>query len=293
MLNVLSLFDGLSGGQIALNKAGIKYDSYYASEVDPHAIKVANFNYPNTIHIGDVTQVKSSELPDIQLLIGGSPCQGFSFAGKQLNFDDPRSKLFFEYVRLLEECKPQYFLLENVRMKKESEDVITSILGVKPIEINSSLLSGQLRKRLYWTNIPDVTMPIDKGIVLKDLLESGSVDRDKSLCLTARYAGYQGSQSYLRRRYFGKSMGQAVFENTTPSEQKEMWKEDPYQEFETNGRIRALTIREMERLQTLPEGYVNGLVSDSEAKKMIGNGWTIDVIAHFFKNINDDILKKN
>jgi DNA (cytosine-5)-methyltransferase 3A len=123
--NVLSLFDGISCGQIALNRAGIKYGNYYASEIDKHAIKVTQHNYPNTIQLGDVTKVKGNELPQVALLMGGSPCQGFSFAGKGLNFEDPRSKLFFEYVRLLKETKPKYFLLENVRMKQECQDVIT------------------------------------------------------------------------------------------------------------------------------------------------------------------------
>ena len=128
---VLSLFDGMSCGQIALERAGIKVDNYYASEVDKYAIKVAKENYPNTVHIGDVTKVNGGDLPKIDLLIGGSPCQGFSFAGKQLNFDDPRSRLFFEYVRLMRECSPKYFLLENVKMKKEYQDVISNVLGVE------------------------------------------------------------------------------------------------------------------------------------------------------------------
>ena len=153
-MNVLSLFDGMSCGQIALNRAGINYDNYFASEIDKYAIKVTKNNYPDTIHIGNVLDVKSEDLPGIDLLIGGSPCQGFSFAGKQLNFNDPRSKLFFEFVRLLEECKPKYFLLENVKMKKEYQNIITEMLGVEPIEINSNLVSAQNRKRLYWTNIP-------------------------------------------------------------------------------------------------------------------------------------------
>ncbi len=169
-MNVLSLFDGMSCGQIALNRAGIPYEKYYASEIDKHAIKVAQHNYPDTIQLGSVIDIKGTELPKIDLLIGGSPCQGFSFAGKQLNFEDPRSKLFFEFVRLLRECKPKYFLLENVKMKKEYQDVITEHLGVEPIEINSALLSAQNRKRLYWTNIPGVTIPKDKGILLKDIV---------------------------------------------------------------------------------------------------------------------------
>jgi DNA (cytosine-5)-methyltransferase 3A len=170
-MNVLSLFDGMSCGQIALNRLGIKYNNYYAAEIDKYAIEVTKKNYPNTIHLGDVTKVKATDLEPIDLLMGGSPCQGFSFAGKQLNFDDPRSALFFEFVRLLKECKPKYFLLENVRMKKIYQDVITEHLGVEPIMINSSLLSAQNRLRLYWTNIPGVKQPEDKGLVLRDILE--------------------------------------------------------------------------------------------------------------------------
>lgn len=166
-MNVLSIFDGMSCGRIALERAGIKVDNYYASEIDKYAIQIAKKNYPDIIHIGDVTKVKANDLPKIDLLIGGSPCQGFSFAGKQLNFEDERSKLFFEFVRLLEECKPKYFLLENVKMKKEYQDIISSYLGVEPIKINSSLVSAQNRERLYWTNIPNIRQPEDKGIFIK------------------------------------------------------------------------------------------------------------------------------
>jgi DNA (cytosine-5)-methyltransferase 3A len=160
----------MSCGQIALNRAGIKYENYFASEIDKYAIKVTQHNYPNTIQLGSVIDVKGSDLPKIDLLFGGSPCQGFSFAGKQLNFEDPRSKLFFEFVRLVKECNPTYFLLENVKMKKEYQDIITEHLGVEPIEINSNLVSGQNRKRIYWTNIPNVTQPNDKCILLKDIV---------------------------------------------------------------------------------------------------------------------------
>jgi len=153
-MNVLSLFDGISCGQIALNRVNVKYDNYFASEIDKHAIKVAMLNYPNTIQLGNVTQVEAKNLPKLDLLMGGSPCQGFSFAGKQLNFDDPRSKLFFEFVRLLKEADPKYFLFENVRMKKEYQDIISCNIGVEPIEINSLSFSMQNRKRNYWTNIP-------------------------------------------------------------------------------------------------------------------------------------------
>ena len=190
-LNVLSLFDGMSCGQIALERAGIKVNNYFASEIDKYAIQVAKHNYPNMQHIGDVTQVKAIELPKIDLLIGGSPCQGFSFAGKQLNFDDPRSKLFFEFVRLKNECKPKYFLLENVKMKKEYQEVITEHLGVEPIEINSNLLSAQNRKRIYWTNIPGVTIPNDKGILLKDIVHENADNQlsEKELDYMLRSSG--------------------------------------------------------------------------------------------------------
>ena len=170
-INVLSLFDGMSCGQIALDRLGIEVDKYYASEIDKYAMTIAKKNYPNILHIGDVTQVDGTKLDKIDLMIGGSPCQGFSFAGKQLNFKDPRSALYFEFVRLLKETKPKYFLLENVRMKKEFQAIITKDLGVEPIMINSSLLSAQNRVRLYWTNIPNITQPKDLGILLKDVLQ--------------------------------------------------------------------------------------------------------------------------
>ena len=172
-MNVLSLFDGMSCGQQALQRAGIKVNNYYACEIDKYAIQVAQKNFPNTMQLGDVQDMKIPNYREgsIDLLVGGSPCQGFSFAGRQLNFTDPRSKLFFEFVKVLEKLKPKYFLLENVRMKKESEHIITKYLGVEPIAINSALVSAQNRNRLYWTNIPNVTQPQDKNIVLADILE--------------------------------------------------------------------------------------------------------------------------
>ena len=195
-INVLSLFDGMSCGQIALNKLGIKYDKYFACEIDKYAMQVTQHNFPDTIQLGDVQFVTKETFGThkIDLVIGGSPCQGFSFAGKQLNFEDPRSALFFEFVRLVKELKPKYFLLENVKMKKEYQNVITQYMGVEPIEINSALVSAQNRRRLYWTNIPNIEQPEDKGIVLKDIIESGyvddrMVDKGKSYCLTARYSG--------------------------------------------------------------------------------------------------------
>ena len=185
-MNVLSLFDGMSCGRIALDRLGIEVDTYYASEIDKYAIAVAKENYPDTIHVGDITQLDPKDFQDIDLVLAGSPCQGFSFAGKQLAFDDPRSALFFEFIRLLKAIKPKYFLLENVRMKQQYIDVITQQVSecypdhegndlfdskIEPILINSALLSAQSRQRLYWTNIPGITQPEDLGIVLKDILE--------------------------------------------------------------------------------------------------------------------------
>ena len=203
-MNVLSLFDGMSCGQIALNKLGINYDKYFACEIDKYAMEVTQHNFPDTIQMGDVQFVTKETFGahKIDLIMGGSPCQGFSFAGKQLNFDDPRSALFFEFVRLVKELKPKYFLLENVVMKQEYQDVISKYMGCEPIKINSALVSAQTRKRLYWTNIPGILQPEDKGIVLKDIVQDGMAgenpvkhtDRnrrhlrdvnDKSLCAAA------------------------------------------------------------------------------------------------------------
>ena len=183
-MNVLSLFDGMSCGQIALDRLGIKVDNYYASEIDKYGIQIAQKNFPDTIQLGDVKDIKGKDLPEIDLIVAGSPCQGFSFAGKQLAFDDPRSALFFEFVRILKEVKPKYFLLENVRMKKEFQAVISEqvsniypectnggLFGIEPILINSALVSAQNRNRLYWTNIPGIEQPDDLGIVLRDVLE--------------------------------------------------------------------------------------------------------------------------
>lgn len=199
-MNVLSLFDGMSCGQLALNRVGIKPTNYYACEIDKYAIQITQKNYPNTIQLGDVQNINTKDLPKIDLLMGGSPCQGFSFAGSQLAFDDPRSKLFFEFVKLLKELKPKNFLLENVRMKKEYLSIITEHLGVEPILINSALVSAQNRQRYYWTNLK-VEQPKDRGIVLKDILQNETNElpvkdtkrnqrhyrkgNQKSLCMTA------------------------------------------------------------------------------------------------------------
>ena len=219
-MNVLSLFDGMSCTQIALKNLGIKVDKYYASEIDKYAIQITQKNFPDTVQLGDVKDIKGKDLPEIDLIVAGSPCQGFSFAGKQLAFDDPRSALFFEFVRILREVKPKYFLLENVRMKKEFQAVISEqvsniypeytsggLFNIEPILINSALVSAQNRNRLYWTNIPGIEQPDDLGIVLRDVLEDSFVaDRNKSYCIDANY--YKGGNP---KNYFKKSRRQLVF----------------------------------------------------------------------------------
>ena len=369
-MNVLSLFDGMSCGQQALERADIKVDNYFASEIDKYAIQIAEKNYPKTKHLGDVTQVSKfwteHKFPKVDLLIGGSPCQSFSYAGNQLAFDDPRGKLFFEYIKIKDLLKPKYFLLENVKMKQEYVDIISEYLGVEPIEINSALVSAQHRKRLYWTNIPNITQPADKKILLKDVLECGCVDRNKSYCLDANY--FKGGNLKL---YFEKYRRQLVFdrclqvgeadvnghdiikrvyskEGKAPSlnsmnggnrepkvycggaivgrrlDDKGIRKDEQLelpmvQCLEVNdkqksrslstitkdtvvsplpkGRYpdaygkykdlwRKLTPLECERLQTIKDNYTAG-VSNSQRYKMLGNGWTVDVIAHILKGIKD------
>jgi DNA (cytosine-5)-methyltransferase 3A len=298
-MNVLSLFDGISCGQIALNKANIPYNNYFASEIDKNAIKVTQHHYPNTIQLGDVTKIDVSNLPKIDLLIGGSPCQGFSFAGKQLNFDDPRSKLFFEFVRLINECKPKYFLLENVVMKKEYEDIITEYLGVAPIKINSSLVSAQNRVRLYWTNIPGVGIPEDRGITLNDVLEIDSNANPAAIrgrrlnkaTIIGRRLNEAGKRSDYNKDIPITQCLEVRATNTNKSNCLTTVDKDNVltplpigrhpNAFKDKLSFRYYSLLEYERLQTLPEGYTN-LVSVSQAKKMIGNAWTVDVIAHIF-----------
>lgn len=289
-MNVLSLFDGMSCGQIALERAGIKVDNYFASEIDKNAIKVTLDNYPNTVQLGSVIDVKSENLPKIDLLIGGSPCQGFSFAGKQLNFEDPRSKLFFEFVRLLKDCKPKYFLLENVEMKKDYQDVITRYLGVEPIKINSSLVSSQNRPRIYWTNIVYKLEIEDKGILLRDIIDYSS---NYNFIAAEKTANRKHTKNYLQYDINGKGHGsqdqRAYYLNgkhgcldTGASGKAKILLED--------GKVRKATRIECERMQTVPDNYTR-VVTESQAKSMLGNGWTVDVIVEIFKNIKS--AKKN
>lgn len=354
---VLSLFDGMSCGQIALQKLGIKVKKYYAAEIDKHAIKVAQHNFPETIQLGDVTHIKGSDLDKIDLIIGGSPCQGFSFAGKQLAFDDPRSKLFFEFVRLKNECSPRYFFLENVKMKKEYEFIISQYMGINPIEINSALLSAQNRVRLYWTNIgaePQglfgdldciIPQPKDKGILLKHILEDevdekyylsdkmidtikkhgaiNTLNYEKSNCILASYHKMGGrDQQYISKDSLVKQLNPSKESGgVQPYQQNRVYDEEGicpalladmssgthaiYQRgrgfnkggehteksppitsnaWEQNNTLanRRLTPIECERLQTVPDNYT-ACVSDTQRYRMLGNGWTVDVIAYIFE----------
>ncbi len=318
-MNILSLFDGISCGRVALERAGIKVDKYYASEIDKYAIKISEKNYPDIIHLGDVNNWKEWNLPKIDLIMGGSPCQGFSRAGKGLNFEDPRSKLFFEFVNILNFYKPKYFLLENVLMKKESVDVITEYLGVEPVMINSSLVSAQNRKRLYWANF-EITQPEDKGIFIKDILESDV----KPIVLHNLYGGFKETKPRvfteksptIRTSAGGGHIPSAVkvgnlyekggqngviysTEGKSPSlvagtgitGRKISSGNSPKMYISQNKAWRRLSPVECERLQTLPDNYTEG-VSDTQRYKGIGNGWTVDVIAHIFRKLPLDKNKK-
>lgn len=297
-LKVVSVYDGISCGMEALKRANIQIERYVAYEIEESAIKISKHNHDNIEHCGDIFNGDFTQYKDFDLLIGGSPCTYWSVArtnvGRETTSDGFGFELFKQYIRALEESGCKYFLYENnFSIHKDIKAEITKYLGVEPILINSNLVSAQGRKRLYWTNIPNVIQPKDKQILLKDIIESGYVDRDKSLCIARRTVGNKGSQAYMRRRYFGKSFAQMVFENCTPESQKELWKLDPKAEFETDGYIRPLTIKEMERLQTLPDDYTkaDGL-SETQRGEGIGNGWTVEVIAHILSNIKQTIHNK-
>ena len=278
-LNVtLSLFDGISCGQEALKKAGISTRIFLASEIEKYPKMITRKNHPLTVQLGDVTKVVADDLPHVNLLMGGSPCQGFSFAGKQLNFDDPRSALFFEFVRLLKECKPDYFLLENVMMKQEYQDIITEHLGVEPVMINSALVSAQNRKRLYWTNIPGVDQPKDKGILLKDVLEDGIASdemttKGKSYCLTARYSG-------------------AVAWNSIEKKQRTMVKTEPTEP-------KVLIIPEQVRVRKhevdikgLQHCLLNALANSNKNKKQVAKELNdkFSTVEHYFRKVGSEFF---
>lgn len=278
-MKVLSLFDGMSCGQIALNRIGVKPSTYYASELDKYAIKVTQANYPETVQLGDVTQWREWDIDwsSIDLLIGGSPCQGFSFAGKQLAFDDPRSKLFFVYVDILNHIKsvnPDVkFMLENVKMKKEYLTVISEQLGVEPVFINSALVSAQNRQRYYWCNW-EVTQPEDSQLLIECLqIDSFELINDRMM----RVQGGQAKIKAFRKnvRLVNQKHKTLTATGMRPAcsggcniKHGENW----------------LMVNPIgaERLQTVPDNYTNH-VSNTQRYKMLGNGWTVDVVAHIFK----------
>ena len=300
-INVLSLFDGISCGQVALQRAGIKVNNYFASEIDKHAIKVTQSNHPNTKQIGDVTKVKGAELPKIDLLIGGSPCQGFSFSGKQLNFEDPRSKLFFEFVRLLNELNPKYWLLENVVMKQEYQDVISQHLGVEPVKLNSSLTSAQNRVRLYWANF-DITEPNDKGIGLEDILEDTQMigpsairgrRLNKATILGRRLDERGKRQDYdksvpitqcleVRASNRDKSNCLTTVAKDTVLTTMEIGRHPDA--FNRKLPFRNYTKIERCRLMNLPDNYCDE-ISDNQTVKATGNGWEVGMITHIFNQM--------
>jgi DNA (cytosine-5)-methyltransferase 3A len=310
-LNVLGIFDGIATGRYSSEIAGIHVDKYFASEINANAIKISEKNYPDIIQLGDVTQVDVSKLPKIDLLIGGSPCQGFSRAGLCLNFDDPRSKLFFEYVRILNEIRkvnPDVkFILENVEMKKEWVEVINDHLGVEGYSINSKLLSAHNRPRMYWTNI-DFKKPIDDaGVKLLDILEevdtTGFINHNGILFDPRIREDCRNLVSVVNgevRISQATKLGYAVAENgdgvsldfpTSKTRRGRVIKgkssclttsSEPL--VYVNGAIRWLTITEKERLQTLPDGYTEG-VSYGARVEALGNGWTAEVITHILKGL--------
>lgn len=322
-MNVLSLFDGMSCGQISLNKLGIKYDNYYASEIDKYAIQVTKHNYPQTKHIGSITEINSNEFKDIDLLMGGSSCQNFSFAGNRIGMSTEdnieitnleqylelknngfkfsgESYLFWEYVRVLKEVKPKYFLLENVKMVKKWEDVITKAVGVDPIEINSKNISGQNRPRLYWTNIPNITQPEYKDITIKDIVEDSvdekyymkynyndyknrlssidSNDLDSSSCIQIAELEMKAIES-IKRVYSTNGKSPCLTTSQGGHRQAKILET-------SSGRVRKLTPLEYERLQTVPDNYTS-ILSNAQRYKVLGNGWTVDVIAHIFKGLKN------
>lgn len=308
-MNVLSLFDGISCGQLALQRAGIKVAQYFASEIDTSAIAVTQKQFPTTIQLGDVQKIKSCDLPKIDLLIGGSPCQGFSKAGLQLNFDDNRSKLFFEFVRLLKECKPTHFLLENVEMKKEWVDIISSYLGVNPVLIDSANFSAQQRKRLYWTNLVfDHNLPTNNDCV-SDILEP---EVDDKFFLKHEKVFHLFIDNHTNKRkvgFYNNSHQDTVILHINNKSYTVLCKHFPFylipilensnqknihrkieqctsfmvtlkneSQNYIRYKLRKLTPLECERLQTLPDNYTLGF-SDTARYKMLGNCWTVDVIA--------------
>ena len=282
-MKVLSLCDGMSCCHIALDKANIPVKEYYAAEIKEIAIRVTKDNYPNTIHIGDVHKISYKDgvlhtengdynVGKIDLVAFGSPCQSFSQAMKthmRIGLEDKeRSGLFLECYRILKEVNPTYFLMENVAsMKLEDRNFITKLMGVEPIRINSKLVGPALRDRLYWTNIPNVTQPEDKGITLQSILTSGYTDREKARALLVSDSRPLTDKKRMMHRYHDTGFTTIIWE-----------------EKGNDDSIRYMNQTELERCQNVPEGYTKCLTRN-ESANVLGDGWSCDVIAHIFKNL--------
>ncbi len=287
--NVLSLFDGVCCGKLALERAGIQFDTYYASEIDPVCIEIAEKHHPNIISLGDVENWREWDLEDIDLIMGGSPCQGFACQGLQLNFDDPRSKLFFTMVEIIEHYQPKYFLLENVGMRKQWQDIITQYMKVEPVHLCSSLVSAQTRKRIYWANW-EITPPKDRKIHLGTILEDqnfpnpASINGRKINPATGKREDSNPDIPYsqcLQVKKDNTKIGclTTVAKDSIVTKLPHGRYLNAFDDYQSGIDWRYLTPVECERAQTVPDNYTEGY-PETTRKALMGNGWTVDMIAH-------------
>lgn len=279
-ITVLSLFDGISCGMVALERAGIEVDKYIAYEIEHNVIEISRKNYPQIVRGGDVTKEDFTKYKgQIDILIGGSPCQNLCSCGDKKGLEGEESRLFFDYVRALYETEAKWFLLENnATMTKENQDIITEIMGVEPIFINSNLLTAQDRKRLYWTNIPNIEQPEDKGIYLRDIMQPKE-EKPEYECYKRMAAKVEGTLAHKKAWSQVRTLDQKSRALTTSQAISNSGATNVKY---ADNEYYILTPKECERLQTLPDNYIEG-VSNTQRYKAIGNGWTVDVIAHIFK----------
>ena len=291
-MKVLSLFDGISCGRVALERAGIKVEKYIDYEIDENAIKISKKNYPDIIHRGDVFNANFEDYKCFDLLIGGSPCTYWSNCrakgtGREITPDGEGGKLFMQFVRALKESKPKYFLYENNNsMSKNIKAFITREIGVEPIMINSELVSGQVRRRLYWTNIPNVTQPQEKGICLIDCLDRYVDDKYYLSEKMIAYAMSSGTKNFYVKPEINLKKARPL--TTAPNKRAgtTTYVTDNFVNGGSKEKMRRLTPIEYERLQTLPENYTQG-ISEASRYKSVGNGWTVDIIAHIISFIKE------
>lgn len=292
--NVLSLFDGISCGKVALERAGIEFENYYASEIDPVCIAIAEKNHPDLISLGAVENWQEWNLKDIDLIIGGSPCQGFSSQGHQLNFDDPRSKLFFTMVKIIQEYQPAYYMLENVVMRKEWEDIITDYMGVEPVILDSSLVSAQRRKRIYWANwniepLEDKKIHLKSILINQDLTNPAAIRGRRINPFTGKREDHNKENPHSQCLEVKTDLSKMTC-LTTVGKDNVLTHLPPgrypyaFDNYTKDVDWRYLTPLECERLQTLPENYTKA-VSESQRYKALGNCWTVDVVVHILNHI--------